>query len=83
MSKVKEQQAAYAVTKKRMKSGQIHTPKDLSLRLLKRMKQDASFEDIMYELYVLEKMNRGLREIHGGKTVSHAEARRRLRRWLK
>jgi predicted transcriptional regulator len=58
------------------------TPKQAARRLVERLDDDASFEDIQYELYVVQQIERGLREVEEGKTVTHEEARRRLGRWL-
>ena len=58
------------------------TPKQAARRLVERLDDDASFEDIQYELYVVQQIERGLREVEEGKTVTHEEARRRLSRWL-
>jgi predicted transcriptional regulator len=58
------------------------SPKQAARRLVDRLDDDASFEDIQYELYVVQQIERGLREVDEGKTVSHAEARTHLSRWL-
>jgi hypothetical protein len=57
-------------------------PKDDVISLLGKLPDDATFEDIQYHLYVLEKIKRGLEraEIEGG--VSHEAARTRLGKWL-
>ena len=41
------------------------------------------FEEIIYELYVLEKIRRGMKDAEEGHVVSHEEAKERLGRWLK
>jgi predicted transcriptional regulator len=46
------------------------------------MPDDASIEDIMYELYFRQRVDRGLRELDEGKTVSHEEIKRSLVKWL-
>ena len=58
------------------------TPKQTARRLVARLDDDASFDDIQYELYVVQQIERGLREVEEGKTVTHEEAGRRLGRWL-
>ena len=55
MAKVKELTVAYPVKKRGATGSHISTPKSLSLQLLQHLKDDATFEDIMYELYVLLK----------------------------
>ncbi len=58
------------------------SPKQAARRLVDRLDDDASFEDIQYELYVVQQIERGLAEVEAGQTVSRDEARARLSRWL-
>ena len=48
----------------------------------RRLADDALFEDIQYELYIVQQVERGLRDIEAGRTVTHEDARARLGRWL-
>lgn len=59
------------------------TPKRSALKLIERLDDDVSFEDIIYQLYVLEKIQKGLEDTEAGRVVSHEEVRERLGRWLK
>ncbi|GEM_PF-603740 len=52
--------------------------KQTALRVIKRMPDDASLEDIMYELYFRQRVDCGLRELQEGKTLSHREVKRSL-----
>jgi len=56
--------------------------KQVALRMIKRMPDDASLESIMYELYFRQRVDRGLRELDEGKTISHKEVKRSLVKWL-
>ncbi|MBI2001748.1 MAG: hypothetical protein HYT85_13250 [candidate division NC10 bacterium] len=56
--------------------------KQAALRVIGQMPDDASLEDIMYELYFRQRIDRGLRELEEGKTVSHEEVKRGLVKWL-
>jgi predicted transcriptional regulator len=56
--------------------------KQASLRLIERLGDDVSFEDIIYELYFLQKVERGLRDVEQGRTLSHEEVRKEFERWL-
>jgi predicted transcriptional regulator len=42
------------------------------------MPDDASLEEVMYELYFRQRVDRGLRELDEGKTVSHTDIKRGL-----
>lgn len=50
--------------------------------MLQELPDEASFEDIQYHLYVLEKVKRGMSRAEDEGEVSHAEAKERLGRWL-
>ena len=58
-------------------------PKTASLRLIERLDEDVSFEDIIYELYFLQKVERGLEDVREGRTNSHEEVRKEFEQWLK
>lgn len=47
-------------------------------QLLDRLPDDAGWDDIMYELYVKQKIERGQHAVSEGRTVPHAEVRHRL-----
>jgi len=54
------------------------TDKQTVLRHLEKMDDDATFDDIIYELYLLYKVRRGLADAEGGRTLSHDEVKREL-----
>ena len=56
--------------------------KQASLRLIERLDEDVTFEDIIYELYFLQKVERGLRDVREGRTATHEEVRKEFERWL-
>ena len=56
--------------------------KQEALRIIQRMPEDASLEDVMHELYFRKRVDRGIRELDEGKTVSHQEVKRSLIKWL-
>jgi len=57
-------------------------PKDEVHSLLAKLPEDASYEDIQYHLYVLEKVQRGLQRAETEAVVSHGDAKARLGQWL-
>ena len=61
----------------------LPSAKQATLDLVDRLDDDVSFEEIIYELYVLEKIQRGMNDAEEGRVVSHEEAKQRLSRWLK
>ena len=56
--------------------------KQASLRLIERLDDDATFEDILYELYFLQKVERGRRDVENGHTVPHEQVREEFEQWL-
>ena len=51
-------------------------------RLLEKLPEDCSLEDIQYHLYVLEKVRGGLEDAAQNGSVSQEEAESRLSKWL-
>jgi hypothetical protein len=51
-------------------------------RLLELLPNDASLEDIQYHIYVRQKIERGLENIEGSRTISEEEFETRMSKWL-
>ncbi len=60
----------------------MSTPKDEVRKLLDRLPDEASFEDIQYHIYVREKVERGLKDVEEGRVLSRQEVERRMSKWL-
>lgn len=60
----------------------MSTAKDEVHRLLDRLPNDATFEDIQYHIYVREKIERGRDDVREGRVVTQEEAERRMNKWL-
>lgn len=56
--------------------------KDATRQILDSLPDDATLEDIMYALYVRQKIEAGLRNIEAGNTVSHEDVVREINEWL-
>ena len=54
------------------------TPKQAAKELIEHLPDQASWNDIMYELYVKQKIEAGLKAVAEGRTVPHEEVKRRL-----
>lgn len=61
----------------------ITAPKEAALNVISRLDERASYDDIMYEMYVLQKIERGEKDIAEGKVFSKNDAKTRLSKWLK
>lgn len=53
------------------------------LKAIERLPEDASIEDALERLYLLYKIERGLRQADDGELISQEEARQRMAKWLK
>lgn len=54
------------------------TAKQLAQQVLDHLSDQASWDDIMYELYVKQKIEAGLQAASEGKTVSHNDIKMRV-----
>ncbi|MHB8843884.1 MAG: hypothetical protein ACYC7L_03970 [Nitrospirota bacterium] len=52
--------------------------KDEAKKLIEKLPDSATWDDIMYELYVKQKIAAGLKAADDGRVVSHEEAKKRL-----
>jgi predicted transcriptional regulator len=55
--------------------------KEETIQLIERMPDDCTVEDILYELYLKQKVDKGLQDIREGRVVKHQEAKQRISRW--
>ena len=51
-------------------------------KMIKNLRDDCTYEDIQYHLYVLEKIRKGQQSIKDGKGISNEEAKARLSKWI-
>ncbi len=56
--------------------------KDEVRKLLDRIEDDATFEDIQYHIYVRGKVERGLQQMKEGRVLDQEEVERRMSEWL-
>jgi predicted transcriptional regulator len=56
----------------------MQTAKQSAKQLIEQIPDQASWDDIMYEFYVKQKIEKGLQAAQEGRTVSHEEAKKRL-----
>jgi predicted transcriptional regulator len=54
------------------------TVKEEARKLLERLPDEASWDDLMYEIYVQKKIDMGLKAAEAGKLIPHEEVKRRL-----
>jgi len=60
----------------------MSTAKEEVRKILELIPDDSSFEDILYHIYVREKIERGLKDIEEGHILDQEEIERRMSKWL-
>ena len=60
----------------------MDTAKEEVRKMLDRLPEGASFEEIQYQVYLLDEIARGEEELERGEGIEHAEVKRRLAKWL-
>ena len=57
----------------------MSTAKDEAIKLIARLPEEASWDEIMYKIYVKRKIEEGLKAADDGRTISHAEVKELFR----
>ncbi|MBI4198061.1 MAG: hypothetical protein HY533_03010 [Chloroflexi bacterium] len=57
--------------------------KQLILKAIEELPEDASVEDALDRLLLLYKVERGLRQADSGELITQREARQRMAKWLR
>ena len=59
------------------------TTKEQIVQAVKELPDDASFEDAMERLLFLAKIQRGVEQAEAGQTLSHADVKERMAKWVR
>jgi hypothetical protein len=60
----------------------MKTAKDEVRSVLEKLPDDASLNEIQYDIYVRQKIELGLEAIRNGNIIPHEEIEKRMARWL-
>ncbi len=60
----------------------MQTAKKEVRKILDRIPDDASLEDIQYHSYVCQKIERGLQDIDDGRVLGQEQVEKRMSRWI-
>jgi hypothetical protein len=52
--------------------------KEEAKELINSMDEDSTWEDLIYEIYVKKKINKGLSDVQEGKILSHIDVKKRF-----
>ncbi len=60
---------------------QLQNPKQNALDAIQQLPDTVDFDEIVYRLYVLNKINQGMQDVDDGKGISQEELAREIERW--
>jgi len=60
----------------------MQTTKQEITDLLNRLPDDCTLEDVQYHLYVLQKIERGLKDVEEGRIYTQEEVEKKMSKWL-
>jgi predicted transcriptional regulator len=60
----------------------MQTAKQEVADLLKRLPDDCTLEDVQYHLYILQKIERGLKDAEEGRVYTQKEVEKMMAKWL-
>jgi len=52
--------------------------KDEARKIIENLPENATWDDLMYQLYVKKRVETGVKEIENGEIISHEEVKKRL-----
>ncbi len=58
----------------------MSTTKEEAMHLISRLPEEVTWEDIMYRLYVKQKIDEGLKAAEAGRIISHDEVKEQFAR---
>ncbi len=56
----------------------MSSAKDAARKIIEQLPEQATWDDIMYELYVKQKIEEGLADIKAGRTIPHEQVKAEL-----
>jgi predicted transcriptional regulator len=59
------------------------TVKEMAQKVISGLSDEATFDDIQYQLYVMECIEKEEKEIAEGKVLTEAEIQQKVAKWLK
>ncbi len=60
---------------------QLQNPKQDALEAIQQLPDNVAFDEIVYRLYVLNKINQGMQEVEEGKGISQEDLAREIEQW--
>lgn len=60
---------------------QLQNPKQNALEAIQQLPDTVDYDEIVYRLYVLNKINQGMKDVDEGKGISQEELAREIEQW--
>jgi len=70
------------LTRKSRKEEFMIAPKNI-VKIMKELPKEATILDAMEKLFLLYKIEKGIKQADSGRKISHEEAIKRMEKWLK
>jgi len=61
----------------------MQTIKEQVIESIKKLPDDANYDDIMESIYVQQMISKGIEQLDKGEFVSHEDVKERFKEWLK
>jgi predicted transcriptional regulator len=61
----------------------VSSVKEKIVKLVETLPEKTSIDEAMDKLYLLAKIEKGIAQAESGQTVSHAQAKKRIKQWFK
>ncbi|KKL76108.1 hypothetical protein LCGC14_2048220 [marine sediment metagenome] len=61
----------------------MHTIKKKVIETIKKLPDDANYDDIMESIYIQQMISKGIEQLDSGDFISHEDVKEKFREWLK
>ena len=61
----------------------MQTIKEKVIESIKKLPNDANYDDIMESIYVQQMITKGIEQLNKGEFISHEDVKERFKEWLK
>lgn len=59
----------------------MQTAKQEVMETIKRLPDNVDYEEILYQIYVINKIHQGLEDVENGRTITSEELEREMEQW--
>lgn len=59
----------------------LQTAKQEAIEAIQQLPDNVDLDEIVYRLYVINKIHQGMQDVEAGRTISHEELKREIEQW--